>query len=135
MTDVHPHEVVRCIDGDTFAYGEQTIRLLAIDTPETVKPNTPVEPYGKEASDYTCSAITSAEVITLKQDTGNEKDKYGRTLAWVYVDDVLLQELLLSEGLAAIKYVDKKTVDPILLATLKVAESNAQAQRLKLWSD
>lgn len=126
---------IRCIDGDTFAYGETTIRMLAIDTPETVKPNTPVQPYGKEASNRTCSLLENAKSITFKQDVGNENDKYGRQLAWVYVDDVLLQEILVSEGLAIIKYVNKSTVDTHNLKLLETAESNAKAEKINIWSE
>lgn len=128
-------ETIRCIDGDTFAYGETTVRMLAIDTPETVKPNTPVQPYGKEASNRTCSLLKNAQSISFKQDVGNENDKYGRQLAWVYVDDELLQEILVSEGLAIIKYVNKKTVDTDLLKLLETAEAKAKAEKINIWSE
>lgn len=52
--------VERVVDGDTFIAQDESnqhikVRLIGIDTPETVKPNTPVQPYGKEASKYTKS--------------------------------------------------------------------------------
>lgn len=125
---------VRCVDGDTFKMGNETIRLLAIDTPETVKPNTPVQPYGKEASNTTCDLLMNANDITLKQDKGNEVDKYGRTLAWVFIDDIFLQEHLLKLGYAEIKYVQKKTVDKSFLNRLEAAEQQAQDNNIGIWT-
>lgn len=125
---------VRCVDGDTFKMDGETIRLLAVDTPETVKPNTPVQAYGKEASDTTCNLLKDASDIVLKQDIGNEVDKYGRTLAWVFIDDIFLQEHLIELGYAEIKYVQKKTVDKPLLKRLEDAEAIAKDQNLGIWS-
>lgn len=125
---------VRCVDGDTFKMDGETIRLLAIDTPETVKPNTPVEPYGKEASDTTCNLLKNANDIKLTQDKGNTVDKYGRTLAWVYIDDIFLQEHLVDLGYAEIKYVNKKTVDKSLLRKLEIKQKDAQQNERGIWS-
>ncbi|CAM3705193.1 thermonuclease family protein [Erysipelothrix urinaevulpis] len=124
---------IRCVDGDTFVLNDQKIRMLGIDTPESVKPNHPVEPFGKEASDYTCKKLESAKKIDLKQDKGNEFDKYDRMLAWVYLDDVLLQEDLLTKGFAEIKYINKKTVDNRILDQLKNAESRAKQAKIGIW--
>lgn len=129
------YQKISCVDGDTFKLDDTYIRLLAIDTPETVKPNHPEEPFSKEASTLTCDLIIHADDITLKQDTGNEIDKYGRTLAWVYVDDVLLQEIILEKGYGEIKYVHKPSVDKSILSKLKTAEKNAKAQNLGIWEN
>ena len=54
----------KCVDGDTahfYINGKNVkVRFLAIDTPETVKPGTPVQPYGKEASEFTSNALKNA---------------------------------------------------------------------------
>ena len=89
-------EFSKCTDGDTAHFKingkDTTVRFLAINAPEYTKTK---EPYGKEASAYVCDALKSAETIELEYDDGSDKlDKYGRTLAWVYVDDVLLQKEL-----------------------------------------
>ena len=91
----------RCVDGDTAWFnvdGESTkVRFLYIDTPESTKE---IEPYGKEASDYTKTQLTNAAKIELELNVdGDSKDKYGRLLAWVFVDGELLQEQIAREGL------------------------------------
>lgn len=99
----------KCIDGDTaqFLLANEIIkvRFLAIDTPETVHPTKEIETYGKEASNYTCDKIKNAKKIELEYDPGSNKlDKYGRALAWVWVDDSLLQKELIMLGYAKVAY-------------------------------
>lgn len=96
----------KCTDGDTAHFlidgTDVTVRFLAIDTPEYTKEK---EPYGKEASEYTCNALQAAKRITLEYDDSSTKsDKYGRQLAWIFVDDVLLQKQLVEQGLAEVAY-------------------------------
>lgn len=94
--------VERVVDGDTFqlSTGEK-VRLIGVDTPETVKPGTPVQTYGKEASDYSKMSLTGKKV-RLEFDV-SEKDRYGRLLAYVYLEDgTFYNELLLREGYAQV---------------------------------
>ncbi|MBS4189640.1 thermonuclease family protein [Bacillus sp. FJAT-49705] len=95
----YPAELVKCIDGDTahFKINGQTYktRFLYIDTPESTNK---IEPFGKEASTYTCSYLRSGN-ITLETDGDRVFDKYNRLLAWVWVDDQLLQEEITKAGL------------------------------------
>ncbi len=98
-----------CVDGDTAKFyidGEEvTARFLAVDTPETKHPTKGEEPYGKEASNYTCNALKEANKIELQYDMeSDEKDKYDRILVWVFVDGELLQDNLIKEGLAEVAY-------------------------------
>ena len=91
----------QCVDGDTAWFdidGKRTkVRFLYIDTPESTNQ---IEPYGKEASDYTKEQLANANTIELElNNDGNSEDKYGRLLAWVFVDGELLQEKLAREGL------------------------------------
>ena len=98
---------VNCIDGDTIRVllndEEKTVRLLAIDAPED-SPNR-VDYYGKEASEYTCNKIKKAKKISLEYDQNSDKyDKYDRVLAWVFIDDKLLEEELVKNGYAQVAY-------------------------------
>lgn len=130
-------ELEKCVDGDTakfkFESGDVlTYRFLAIDTPETVHPTKGVQPYGKEASEYTCTMLTNAKKIVLEHDDKASKtDKYGRGLAWIFVDDVLLQENLVSKGLAEVAYLygDYKYND-----LLKDTENVAKINKVGIWS-
>lgn len=98
-----------CVDGDTakFIMNEKQIkvRFLAIDTPETSHPTKKEEPYGREAKEFTCEKIKNAKKIELEFDKNSDKkDKYDRYLAWVFVDDYLLQSELIKNGLAEVAY-------------------------------
>lgn len=125
-----------CVDGDTakFIYKKEeiTARFLAIDTPETVHPTKKEEPYGKEASEYTCNKLKGAKEIKLEYDKkSDELDKYGRHLVWIFVDDVLLQKKLVSKGYASVAYLyeDYKYTDE-----LEEIEQDAEDQKLGIWS-
>lgn len=124
----------KCVDGDTawFNLDNERIktRFLAINTPESTNK---IEAYGKEASNYTCNMLTNAKKIEIEYDNNSDKfDKYDRHLVWVFVDDTLLQEKLLEEGLAEIKYIygDYKYLDE-----LKKVESTAKKNKVGMWSD
>lgn len=99
-----------CIDGDTAKFivnGKiETVRFLSINAPEVDHNSNNSEPYGNEASNYTCNALHNASIIELQYDPkSDKKDKYDRLLAWVFVDNELLQKKLINEGLAEVKYV------------------------------
>jgi len=102
-------EFSKCVDGDTIKVllneKERTVRMLAVDTPESVHPTKGVEYYGKEASDFTCNIVTNAKKIELEYDDNSDKeDKYDRLLAWIFVDDELLQDKLIQGGYAEVAY-------------------------------
>ncbi len=128
----------KCVDGDTanFKTSSGTVyktRFLAVDTPETVHPTKEVEAYGKEASDYTCETLTNAKEIKLEYDDNSDReDKYGRTLAWVWVDGVLLQQSLVEKGLAEVAYLYD---DYQYTSLLQDAEVVAKANKVGQWSD
>lgn len=124
-----------CVDGDTVSLilkKEKTkFRFLAVDTPESVHPKKKAEPFGKEASEYTCNMLTNAEKIEIEYDAGSDKtDKYSRHLAWIWVDNVLLQQLLVKNGLAEVAYIYgdyKYTMD------LCKEQSGAVEAKLGIW--
>lgn len=126
-----------CVDGDTIKVernGKQvTVRFLAIDTPETVHPTKGVEPYGKEASDYTCDKVKNAKTLELELDPGSDEfDKYERLLAWIYVDGNLLQSELVSLGYARVAYLYG---DYLYTTDLQELESEAGNNKLGIWSE
>lgn len=127
-------EFKKCTDGDTAHFlidgKDTTVRFLAINAPEYTKTK---EPYGKEASEYVCDVLTNAEQLTLEYDDGSDKtDKYGRTLAWVYADGVLVQRELVKQGLAEVKYLYG---DYAYTKELQELEASAKKQKLNMWSD
>jgi micrococcal nuclease len=123
--------VTRVVDGDTFeiSAGEK-VRMIGVDTPETVKPNHPVEPYGKEASSYTKQLLSGKQVL-LRFDA-EPRDRYGRLLAYVYLPDgTFVNEKLVREGYARIL-----TIPPnVAYADLFLqAEREAREQNRGLWA-
>lgn len=125
-----------CVDGDTIKVildnKKTTVRFLAIDTPETVHPTKGEQPFGKEASNYTCDKVKNAKKLEIEYDEGSTKtDKYNRTLGWVFTDDILLQKDLVSLGYAKVAYLygNYKYTDE-----LKKEESTAKSKKLGVWS-
>ena len=128
---------VKVVDGDTLKYQEngqtKEIRLLLVDTPETVHPKLGVQPYGKEASNFTKKEILLAKKVELEYDPADSgTDKYGRELGYVYVDGKSLQELLLEKGLAryAYHYKDYYVHEDEYMK----AEQKAKQKGVKIWS-
>jgi micrococcal nuclease len=94
--------VVRAIDGDTvevaLAGGREDVRLIGVDTPETVKPGTPVQCYGERASHFTHRLLEGRRVRLV---FGVERrDVYGRLLAYVHLGRRFVNAALVRRGLA-----------------------------------
>ena len=113
------YKVVRVVDGDTFIIDyngtEERVRMIGIDTPESVHPNKEKNSaFGKQISNYTKEKLTGKEV-QIEFDV-SQRDKYGRFLCYVYIDGEMYNKLLLEEGFAKVatyppnvKYVDDFT--------------------------
>ena len=92
------------VDGDTIAVNMngsvETIRFIGVDTPETHKPNTPVQCYGPEAAAYTKMRISQFGKVRLQADPlDTNRDVYGRLLRYIYLpDNTLLNEDLIKTG-------------------------------------
>ena len=81
--------VERVVDGDTIVVrGVGRVRLIGVDTPETVDPRRPVEFFGREASAFT-KRLLEGQRVRLEYDR-ERADRYGRTLAYVYLRDGML---------------------------------------------
>lgn len=125
----------RAVDGDTIKVNYNgnvdTVRYLLVDTPETKKPDSCVQPYGEDASKRNKELVNSGK-LQLEFDKGDHRDKYGRLLAYVYVDGKSVQEALLKEGLARVAYVyepNTKYIDQF-----KKDEQEAKTEKLSIWS-
>ncbi|MEK5037541.1 thermonuclease family protein [Sporosarcina sp. FSL K6-3457] len=103
-----PVELVKTIDGDTikikYEGKEQNVRYLLIDTPETNHAQLGKQPFGQQAKDRNTQLMNSGK-LEIEFDIGEQVDKYGRLLAYIYIDGVSIQEKLLEEGLARVGYV------------------------------
>jgi micrococcal nuclease len=99
--DEGTHEVRRVVDGDTLLLASGArVRLQGIDTPETVKPDSSVEPWGLEASQFTKEFIEKAGNRVRLSFSLERKDRYDRFLAFIWNGDLMLNEELLRSGLA-----------------------------------
>lgn len=126
-----PAHVQRVVDGDTLLLtGGQRIRLIGVDTPESVKPDAPEEPFGREASDFT-TAVAENREVRLEFDR-ERVDQYGRTLAYVYVGDLFLNEELVRQGFsrAETRFPFRADIKRRLLA----AEEEARQAGRGIWS-
>ncbi len=125
-------KVERVVDGDTFQIeGGERVRMIGVNTPETVKPNHPVEYFGKEASNYTKKLLTG-QTVTLRFDV-ELRDKYGRLLAYVYLPDgTFVNDKLVREGYARIMTIPPNVAyaDQFL-----ASEREARKNHRGLWQD
>ena len=139
--------VERVVDGDTIIVsalpplgqapgGEPParnvrVRLIGIDAPESVTPDHPVEPFGPEAADFARQFLAGGEAI-LRFDH-NKLDQYDRWRAYVFVDDVMLNEELVRWGLAEADYYRGDSAS--LARRIQKAEAEAQAASRGLWKE
>lgn len=94
-------KVARVIDGDTIVLEDGTrVRYIGVDTPETVHPSKPVEFMGREASAFNRRLVEGREV-RLEYDV-ERTDRYGRTLAYVYVDTLFVNAEFVRAGYAQV---------------------------------
>lgn len=128
--------VIRVIDGDTIVVGpNEKVRLIGVDTPETVHPKKAVECFGRDAKQFTRDAI-EGKPVRLVFDQVNErtrhKDKYGRTLAYAYLDDGrMLNRELIRQGYA---HAYTRFRFRFLVEFLEL-ERDARTQSIGLWGE
>ncbi len=104
-------KVTRVIDGDTIEVnlrGEsEDVRYIGIDTPETVKPGTPVQCFGPEASERN-HELVEGRTVRLEFDR-ERRDVYGRLLAYVFVDTRFINAELVRDGFARTLEIEPNT--------------------------
>lgn len=131
------YQIDHYIDGDTIAVNMdgkvETIRFIGIDTPETHKPNTPVQCYGPAAAAHTQSVIKNAggKVRLAADSEGTNRDRYNRLLRYVYLPDgTLVNQLNIEQGYAFYYPYFPFTKK----ADFKAAQDTAKAAGRGLWS-
>lgn len=128
--------VLKVLDGDTFQIKIdkrlQTVRMLGIDTPETVDPRKKVQCYGKEASKKTKEILSKHSVRLVLDSSQNTLDKFGRILAYVYRDDGLYMNQYLLENGYAREYTYSKQYKEQM--DFKSIENQASISKLGLWN-
>lgn len=130
-------ELIEVVDGDTAKFKidgkKSTVRFLGINTKETVDPEIGEEAWGKEASDFTKDKLRNAKKIQIEFDSSaDKKDKYDRYLAWIWIDDVLLQNLLVENGLAETYMLQNNYK---YAGMLQESQESAKDNKLGIWSD
>lgn len=137
LNDTKLYQVISVSDGDTIKIDnngkEVTIRMIGVDTPETVDPRKPVQCFGKEASNFTKSLLTNAKVYLVSDPTQQNIDRYGRWLRYVVLEDMTFFNYeLINQG-----YAHEYTyggIAYIYQMEFKAAEKNARENKRGLWA-
>ena len=135
--------VERVVDGDTMKLKIDktkeviTLRLLLVDTPESVKKGVEPQPYSVEASNFSKNTLKANDIVYIEYDNGDKTDKYNRHLGylWYYSKEnsswQMFNEKLISEGYARVGYVysQKRHLDEFYKA-----QDYAKSNKLNIWS-
>lgn len=132
-TELHP--VTKVVDGDTFYvdfYGEaRGVRIIGMDTPETVHPDRPVECYGPEASAEAKRLLAGGYVALFMDPTQGERDQYGRWLYYVVLPDGTdFGEHMIRHGFGTVY---RFKTDFLLLHKYLAAQDDARSRLAGLW--
>lgn len=128
--------VTRVVDGDTLILNlsngeEERVRLLLIDTPESVHPDKEEEMFGKEATEFAKEMLQEGSKVVLER--GNpERDQYERLLGYIWIDGVNLNQKMIEKGFARVAYVYPPNTK--YLDEFKQAEREAKEQKKNIWS-
>lgn len=141
-TSTQKVSVIKVIDGDTIKVSyqnkegklqEKTVRLIGIDSPETVHPNKPVQCFGKEASKKLNDLLNAHDVILVNDVSQGDYDKYGRLLRYVFTENnTNINLYMITEG-----YAYEYTYDqPYKYSReFKDAQKTAEKEKKGLWAD
>lgn len=122
----------RVVDGDTIIVDRVRVRLIGIDAPESVKPDSPVQCYGPESSAALHAMLPVGTRVVLEPDLEHH-DRYGRTLAYVWRTDPPLD---IDVELARLGFARALTIRPNIAHETQIATAISQAQQAGrgLWS-
>ena len=135
--------IERGVDGDTMKLKLDktkevvTLRLLLVDTPESVKKGVDPQPYSIEASNFAKNTLKAGDTVYIEYDEGDKTDKYDRHLGylWYYSNDnsnwQMFNETLISQGYARVGYIysQKRHLDEFYKA-----QDYAKSNKLNIWS-
>lgn len=128
-------KVIHIKDGDTIDVNvngqKQTVRLLLLDTPESVSQKIPPQKRGKEASSFLKKQLKGKNVIIV-YDRGPKEDKYGRKLAYVFCEGIHINELMIKSGYGIVAYISKPNTT--LLPQMLESEKEAKASKTGVWN-
>lgn len=127
--------VVAVVDGDTIDVsfeqaGAERVRLIGIDAPESVSPSTPEQCFGAEASEALTDLLPPGTRVRLERDL-ETRDRYGRLLAYVHHDDVLINARLIEHGYANAVFYAPNTAYEVEFTR---REAKAREAGVGLWS-
>ena len=131
------YKVTKIVDGDTLSVDmdgkNTTIRLIGIDTPETVHPSKPIQCFGIEASNK-AKELLSGQIVRIETDpTQGEVDKYGRTLAYIFMEDgTNFNEYMIKNGYA---YEYTFGGEYKYQSLFKSAQKEAETNKSGLWAE
>ena len=129
------YTVTSVTDGDTIRINyngtETPVRLIGVNTPETVDPRTTVECFGKEASDFLKSLLGGKSVSIEADPTQSDRDKYDRLLRYVYLDGEDVGHKIISSGYG---YEYTYNIPYQKQSEYKTAQSEASSAGKGLWS-
>lgn len=122
------HQVIKVYDGDTIEIEDgRKIRLIGVDAPEVDSPYSREEPFGARSKQY-LTTLLSGKKIAVR--TGKEPfDRFGRTLAYVYADDVLVNGRIIRDGFARAYYKFDYDYKDLFIAY----EKEAMAKNIGIW--
>ncbi|OXS77914.1 thermonuclease family protein [Domibacillus enclensis] len=125
-------KVLSVTDGDTIKVDlngkEESVRLILVDTPETKHPQLGKQPLGDEASAFTTEQLSGKEIQI--EPGVEERDRYGRLLAYIYVGDKMFNKTLIEKGLARVAVYPPNTE---YLDELETAQATAKEQGIGIW--
>lgn len=128
--------VVEIVDGDTLDIdlggARERVRLIGIDTPETKRPDTPVECFGPEATRRLSDLVPPGTEVVVSRDV-EPRDDYGRLLLYVYryEDGLFVNATLVAEGFARVLEIPPNTTHA---RELRALSSAAKSRGIGLWN-
>lgn len=129
------YKVSHVHDGDTISVRmdgrDEKVRMIGVDTPETIKPNSPVECYGVAASNYLKGLLTNSSVRLEADPINQNRDRYDRLLRYVYTpDNMLVNKAIIEQGygFAYLSFPFSKAEE------FRLAQVDARSQNRGVWS-